>query len=228
MRMSQDAIRQPLGPPATARGGDPPARIHGRRLGLGRFDGLDCGSRGGVGRRGSRLGRHVPPHAGERVLALLSTERVALAHVPPKPSRRRAASGLVRGTGCRFRRPASAARRRPARPSAAARARFASWVRPYLPAPSRKWCDRERRVEGAGRRRRRCRRSRTPKPTSGLSSASQRAHSRPAPACAAGRPALEERVLVVRARVPAGAQQQPAALGQRAVLGLERARCRRA
>ena len=64
----------------------------------------------------------------------------------------------------------------------------------------------------------------TPMPTIGVSWASQRAHSASTPGVRGiPSPRVEERVLVVGARVPPGAQQQPAALGQRPVLGLERA-----
>ena len=87
---------------------------------------------------------------------------------------------------------------------------------------------RERRVEAAAPRPRRCPTVSTPMPTIGaLLGQPARALGVRARACAAPVADVEERVLVVGARVPARAQQQPAALGQRAVLGLEGARRRR-
>ena len=88
---------------------------------------------------------------------------------------------------------------------------------PYLPAPSRKWwtgnagsklCAMPASVPTVS----------TPKPAIGASSASQRAHSASGPGVW---PPLRNASCVAGARVPAGAQQQPAAVGQRAVLGLE-------
>ena len=95
-------------------------------------------------------------------------------------------------------------------------ARLASWVIPYRPAPSRKWwtgnagsklCAMPASVPTNPRRSRRSAPPRQPARALGVR---------------AGRvAAVEDRLLVRGARVPAGAQKQPAALGQCAVLGLE-------
>ena len=72
----------------------------------------------------------------------------------------------------------------------------------------------------SARRPRRCRPSRRPRPSTGDSSATQRAHSTERPGlCGPVSSALSASCCVVRG-VPAGAHQQPAAVRQRAVLGL--------
>ena len=97
------------------------------------------------------------------------------------------------------------------------RSTLASWVRPYLPARAGR-CGRGRAGRSRGRPRRRCRRSRprcrgwaARRPASGR-------RRRRCPGVGAGVVGVEEGGLVLGAGVPAGAVQQPAALGQAAVV----------
>ena len=150
--------------------------------------------------------------------------RQACARPLRRPARSTLSAGRApaRAPGCPSRARSAAAPRSAPRRSAATCVRFASWVRPYLPAPSRnewhgnggsKLCAAPASVPTVS----------TPKPMIGASLASHRASSTDTPGvCGPVSLAFRNAAWSCGAGVPAGAEQQPTARRQRTVLLLPR------
>ena len=147
---------------------------------------------------GAELGQPLPDRVRDPHAQLRST-RASARHGEPEPPTM--GSGLVITTA----------------PVMGSRARFCSWVRPYLPAPSRRGMARERRVEGVRGPGVRAD-GLGPEPDDRrLLGQPGRARDADSGGVRARLVGVEELGLVVGTGVPARAVQQPAALGQRPV-----------